>query len=53
MPSAGIVEPLDIVEHIGSGSVARPVGLACRAFGLERGEEALHRRIVPDVVGPR
>lgn len=49
MPSDGIVEPLDVVEHVCAGLVAGAVGPSPDALGLERGEEALHRRVVPDV----
>ena len=48
----GIVEALDVVEHVGSGFVTRAIGFARRALGLERGEEALHRRVVPHVARP-
>ena len=51
MPSLGIIEALDVIEHIGSGLVSCAVRLGRRAFGLERGDEALHCRIVPDVAG--
>lgn len=46
-----IVEPLDVVEHICCGLVPGAVGFALDALGLQRREEALHRRIVPNVVG--
>ena len=49
MPSFRIVEAVDVVEHIGLGLVPRSVDFTRRALGLERGEEALHRRIVADV----
>ena len=49
MPAFRIIEALDVIEHIGLGFVPRPIGLARRSLGLQRGEEALHRRIVPDV----
>lgn len=49
MTSGRVVEPLDVIEHVGSGLVAGAVGLASDALGLERGEEALHCGIVPDV----
>ena len=52
MPPPGIVEALDVIEHVGFGLGSRAVRLGRRAFGLQRGEEALHRRIVPDVAGP-
>ena len=52
MPSPGIVEALDVIEHVRFGLVSRAVRLVRRPFGLERGEEVLHRGIVPDVVGP-
>ena len=48
----GIIEALDVIEHVRFGLVSRAVRLVHRPFGLERGEEALHRGIVPDVVGP-
>ena len=52
MPPRGIVEALDVIEHVRFGLISRAVRLARRPFGLERGEEALHRGIVPDVAGP-
>ena len=52
VPSRGIVEALDVIEHVGFGLVSRAILLVRRPFGLERGEEALHRGIVPDVAGP-
>ena len=48
----GIIEALDVIEHVRFGLVSRAVRLVRRPFGLERGEEVLHRGIVPDVVGP-
>ena len=47
--ASGIVEALDIVEHIGPGLIACPIDLTPDALDLERGEEALHRGIVPAV----
>ncbi len=47
-----VVEALDIVVHIGLGIVPSAIDLAGGAFGLERGEEALHGRVVPDIAGP-
>ena len=52
MPPPGIIEALDIVEHIGSRLVASSICPARGPFGLERGEEALHDGIVPHVAGP-
>ena len=49
MPASRVVEAFDVVEHIGPGLIPRPISLAVDAFGLQRREEALHRRIVPDV----
>ena len=40
---------LDIVEHVSFGLIPRSIQLACYTLGLQRGEEALHRRIVPDI----
>lgn len=51
MTSGRIVELLNIVEHIYLGLVPGSIVLERRAFGFERGEEALHRRVVPDVAG--
>ena len=51
MPPPGIIEALDVIEHVGFGLVSRAVRLVRRPFGLERGEEALHRGIVPAVAG--
>ncbi len=47
-----IVEALDIVEYICLGVIARAVGFTPDPLGLQRGEEALHRRVVPDVARP-
>src|SRR5713226_6880913 len=44
-----VVKSLDIVEHTGPRPVSAPVGLASGPFSLQRGEEALHRRVVPDI----
>src|SRR5450830_47804 len=44
-----IVEALDVVEHVGFRLIPRPVDFTRCAFGLERREEALHCRIVPDI----
>ena len=52
VPPPGIVEPLDVIEHVSLGLGACTVWLGRCAFDLQRGEEALHRRIVPDVAGP-
>ena len=49
MPAGGVVKSFDVIEHIGSCLVSGPVDLVGSPFGLERGEEALHRGIVPDV----
>ena len=52
MASLRIVEALDVVEHVGPGGVTRAVDLAGSPFGFQRGEEALHCRVVPYVAGP-
>ena len=49
VPACGIVEALDVIEHVLFCVVARAVGFARDPFGLQRGEEALHRSVVPDV----
>lgn len=46
-----IVEALKVIEHVGLGLCSRAVRRGRRAFSLQRGEEALHRLIVPDVAG--
>src|SRR5438034_6847587 len=51
MTAGGIVEPLDIVEHIRPGLVPGALDFARGALGLLRREEAFHRRMVPDVAG--
>ena len=51
MTPGRVVEPLDVVEHICSGLVPGAVGFSLDTLGLERREEALHRRIVPNVAG--
>ena len=52
VPARGIVEALDVIEHVLPCLVAREVGFARDPFGLQRGEEVLHRSIVPAVAGP-
>ena len=52
VPPPRIVEALDVIEHIGLGLRARVVHFGGRAFGLQRGEEALHHRILPDIACP-
>ena len=47
-----VVEPLDVIEHVGPGGVSGSVDLAADAFGLKRREEALHCGVVPDIAGP-
>ena len=49
MTTDGVVEALDVIEHVCPGVVARPIDLLADALGFQRREEALHRRIVPDV----
>ena len=47
-----IVEACDVIEHIGLRLGSCPVQLRGCALGLERGEEALPHRIVPDIARP-
>ena len=49
MPAFRIVEALDVIEHISLGLFSAPVRLAIDALGFKRREEALHRRVVPDI----
>ena len=49
MSPPGIIEALDVIKHVGFGLVSRAVRFGRREFGLERGEEALHRSIAPDI----
>jgi len=52
MPTPWIVEPLDVVKHIGSRLIACAVPRSVRSFHLQRREEALHRGIVPTLALP-
>ena len=52
MPPPRIVETLDVSNTSGLGLSLRAVHLRGRAFSLQRGEEALHHRIVLDVARP-
>src|SRR5580765_5968810 len=52
MTPGRIVEPLDVVEHICSGLVPGAIYFAGGALGLQRREEAFHRRVVPHIAGP-
>ena len=47
--SKQIIEPFNVVERVGPGFNERSIVRAVRSFHLERGEEALHRRVVPAV----
>ena len=47
MLSERVVEPLDVVEHVGPGFFSRAVDGARAALRLQRREEALHCRVVP------
>jgi hypothetical protein len=49
MPALGVVEALNVIEHIGLGLGPCAIRLARWSFRLERGEEAFHRSIVPDI----
>src|SRR5664280_377903 len=49
VPTFRIVEAFNVVEHVGLRLIPRSIYFTRGAFGLERGEEALHRRIVPYV----
>src|SRR4051795_11330299 len=51
MTPGHVVEPLDVVEHVGSCLIPGGISFALDAFGLQRREEALHRRVVPHVAG--
>jgi hypothetical protein len=46
-----IVEPLDVVEHICPGLVPGAIDFTRGPLGLQRREEALHRRVVPNIAG--
>ena len=52
MPTPGVVEPLNIVKEVCTGFVSGFVPGAEHSFNLQRGEEALHRRIVPALSAP-
>ena len=52
MSSCGVVEAFDVIEDVGLGFVSGSVALSTGAFGLEAGEEALHRGVVPAVARP-
>ncbi len=49
MPTFGVVEALDVVEHICPGIVARPTDFAGDALGFPGRAEALRGGIVPDI----
>ena len=51
VPPPGIIEALDVIKHVGFRLVTRAVHFVRRAFSFQRGEEALHRGIVPAVAG--
>jgi len=49
VPTPRVVKQLDVVEHVGTRLLPTDVLLSVNAFGLQGGEEALHRRIVPTI----
>ena len=49
MPPPRIVKALDVIEHVGFRLIACAVQHTGGALSLQRGEEAFHRRVVPDV----
>ena len=49
MPPRGIVEALDVVEHVGFRLLSGAIRFARGSLGLERGEEAFHCRVVPHI----
>lgn len=51
VPPSGIVKALDVIKHVGFRLVSCAVRGPRRALGLQRREEAFHRRVVPAVAG--
>ena len=51
MPSDRIVEPLDVVEHIGAGRVRRRVVLSVHALVLSVEKKTIHGPVVPHFAG--
>jgi hypothetical protein len=47
-----VVEPLDIVEYIGSGLRLGLVDHASAALGLQHRKEAFHRSVIPAFTAP-
>ena len=47
-----VVEPLDVIEYVRPCVVPGAIHLAGCPLGFQRGEEALHRCVVPDVARP-
>jgi hypothetical protein len=41
-----VVEPFDVVEHVGAAFLSGLVNPSAQAFGLQGGEEALHGGII-------
>src|SRR5712692_3606583 len=52
MSPPGIVERLNVIEDVRARRVAGRVGLSMHTLLLERGKEALDRRVVPAVATP-
>jgi len=44
-----VVEPLDVVEHVGAAFISGSLNASVQPFGFQRGEEALHGGIIPAV----
>jgi hypothetical protein len=49
VPSVRIVEPFDVIEHISLGLLPGSIFFPVNSFLLQRIEEALHGRVVPDI----
>ena len=52
MPTRRVVEPFNVVKHIGACLLSGSIDLPGCAFGLERTEEALNGRVIPDLASP-
>ena len=49
MSARRVVEPFDVIKHIGTCLPSGLIDFPGCAFSLERTEEALHSRFIPDL----
>ena len=52
MPPGRVVEAFDVIEHVCLRLGSRSLDLLPDPLGFERGEDAFHCGVIPDIAGP-